>query len=145
VPADFEAVLDLATQLAIHIESAPPPLTRQRFEKWYVGDGAPMRLLLAVRGTSLLGMIAWTLTHELYSAEARVYISDLAVDRAARGQGIGGSLMALVMAWARTRGAHKLGWEIWHKNLTAKKFYEDLGASLNEETLPYGLAIEDDA
>jgi GNAT superfamily N-acetyltransferase len=140
---DFDAVLGLASQLAVHIEAAPPPLTRRRFETWYVGDDAPMRLLLARRGTSVLGMIAWTLTHELYSAEARVYISDLAVDRTARGQGIGASMMALVMAWARSRGASKLGWEIWHKNLTAKTFYESLGASMDEETLPYGLALDD--
>ena len=101
-----------------------------------------MRLLLALRAGQVLGMISWTITHELYSAETRVYISDVSVDREARGQGIGTALMAEVECWARAHNASKLGWEVWHRNNDAKAFYERLGASVDREAIPYVLALE---
>jgi GNAT superfamily N-acetyltransferase len=140
---DFEAVLHLACQLAKHIESEAPPLTFAQFERYYIGPHALMRLSLAVYEGRVVGMISWTLTHELYSAHARVYISDVSVDHTARGQGIGTALMAEVAAWARANHAAKLGWEVWHRNLSAKAFYEQLGATIDHEAIPYVLAIED--
>jgi GNAT superfamily N-acetyltransferase len=144
---DFEAVLELASQLAIRIEADVPPLTPERFRETHIGDQAPMHLLLAVRAgqapgkEQILGMISWTLTHELYSADARVYISDLVVSGAARGQGVGTALMSQVKVWALSRGARKLGWEIWYRNFEAKTFYEKLGGQIDNEAIPYMLAL----
>ena len=101
-----------------------------------------MRLLLAIRENRVVGMISWTLTHELYSADARVCISDLSVDHSARGQGIGTALMAEVKSWARVHNVSKLGWEVWHRNFAAKAFYEQLGAMIDQEAIPYVLALE---
>lgn len=140
---DFAAVLELASQLANHIEAEAPPLTAAQFERYYVAPDAPMRLLVALYENRVVGMVSWTLTHELYSAEARVYISDVAVALAARGQGIGRAMMAEVTAWARTRNVSKLGWEVWHRNSSAKAFYERLGASIDQEAIPYVLALKD--
>ena len=140
--ADFAAVVELACQLANHIEAEIPPLTAAQFERYYVTPDAPMRLLLAVDENRVVGMISWTLTHELYSADTRVYISDLSVDRAARGQGIGKALLAEVVTWARAQGAPKLGWEVWHRNFSAKAFYERLGAFIDQEAVPYVLELK---
>ena len=141
--ADFEAVLQLACQLASHIEAEAPPLTFAKFETYYLSPHAPMRLLLAVRNSRVVGLISWTLTHELYSADARVYISDVSVDHAARGQGIGEALMAEVKTWASARNVSKLGWEVWYRNFAAKAFYERLAASIDQEAIPYVMALED--
>jgi GNAT superfamily N-acetyltransferase len=141
--ADFKAVLDLACQLANQIEEHAPPLTAAQFESNFVSSNSPMRLLLAVHDHRVVGMISWTLTHELYSAHTRVYISDVSVDRAARGQGVGAALMAEVRAWARANNASKLAWEVWHRNFAAKAFYERLGASIDEEAISYVLQLED--
>jgi hypothetical protein len=46
--SDFEAVLDLAYQLASHIEAPVPPLTIAQFGTYYVNPHAPMHLLLAL-------------------------------------------------------------------------------------------------
>ncbi len=140
---DFAAVLDLASQLASHIEAELPPLTVAQFEKYYVNPDAPMRLLLAVEDRRVVGLISWALTHELYSADTRVYISDVSVDHAARGRGIGAALMAEVVAWARAHNASKLGWEVWQRNFTAKAFYERMGASIDGEAIPDILALKD--
>jgi ribosomal protein S18 acetylase RimI-like enzyme len=144
VAEDFAAVLELASQLATQIEAPAPPLTAAQFETYYVSRSAPMRLLLAVKDSRVVGMISWTLTHELYSADTRVYISDVSIDRAARGQGIGAALMAQVIVWARAHNASKLGWEVWHRNFAAKAFYERLGASVDEEAIPFVLALRDE-
>ena len=143
VAADFAAVLDLACQLASQIEAEAPHLTPAQFEQHFTRPHAPMRLLLALREGRILGMISWTITHELYSAETRVYISDVSVDRSSRGQGIGTALMAEVECWARAHNASKLSWEVWHRNFNAKAFYERLGASVDSEAIPYVLALGD--
>lgn len=140
---DFEVVRGLAGQLAAHIEAPLPPLALERYLAFYVDEGAPMHLLLAQRGHRVLGMIAWVLTHELYSADARVYISDLAVDSSVRGEGIGAALMAEVKAWARTNGAQKLAWDVWYRNFTAKTFYKRLGGLVDDEAIAYLMAIGD--
>ena len=103
-----------------------------------------MRLLLAILDSRIVGLISWTLTHELYSADTRVYISDVSVDQAARAQGIGAALMTEVKAWARAHNASKLGSEVWHRNLAAKAFYERLGASIDQEVIPYVLLLRDE-
>jgi ribosomal protein S18 acetylase RimI-like enzyme len=139
---DFAAVLRLARQLAEQIEAKAPPLTGAQFERYYLGPHAPMRLLLAVYENRVVGMISWTLMHELYSADTRVYISDVSVEHGARGQGIGTALMAELEAWARAHNASKLGWEVWHRNLPAKAFYDRIGASIDQEAIPYVLALE---
>jgi GNAT superfamily N-acetyltransferase len=143
--SDFEAVLDLAAQLAISIEEKVPPLTAAQFETYYVNPGAPMHLLLAVRDGGVVGMISWTLMHELYSADTRVYISDVSVNRSARGQGVGAALMAEVSTWARRHNASKMGWEVWHRNFRAMTFYERLGASINKESVPYVLEFKEES
>jgi GNAT superfamily N-acetyltransferase len=143
--SDFEAVLDLAGQLASSIEEEVPPLTAAQFERYYVNPDAPMHLLLAVRDGEVVGMISWTLMHELYSADTRVYISDVSVDRCARGEGVGAGLMAQVSAWARSHDALKLGWEVWRRNLGGKAFYEKLGAAINEESIPYVLELKEES
>jgi ribosomal protein S18 acetylase RimI-like enzyme len=140
---DFSDVLELACQLARQIEAPLPLLTAAQFEAHYTSLDAPMRLLVALRENQVVGMISWTITHELYSAEARVYISDVSVHHAFRGEGIGTALMAEVETWARAHNASKLAWEVWHRNFAAKRFYEGLGASHDEEALPYILVLKD--
>ena len=143
--ADFGAVLELASQLAREIECEPPPLTAAELEAYYVGPHAPMHLLLAIENGQIVGMIAWTLTHELYSADTRVYISDVSVDQSARGKGIGAALMNEVTIWARARNASKLSWEVWYRNFAAKTFYQRLGASIDDEAVSFVMALNDES
>src|SRR5689334_12663733 len=140
---DFTAVRSLAEQLALHIEAPLPPLTLERFLSFYVNADAPMHLVLGLRGDRVLGMIAWVLTHELYSADACVYISDDVVHAAERGQGIGRALMAQAKAWGRAHGAQKLAWDVWESNFKARAFYERLGAVINREAITHVLTLAD--
>jgi ribosomal protein S18 acetylase RimI-like enzyme len=51
--------------------------------------------------------------------------------------------MTEVKAWARAHNGSKLGWEVWHRNVAAKAFYERLGASIDHEAIPYVLTLKD--
>jgi GNAT superfamily N-acetyltransferase len=139
---DFAAVRGLAEALASHIEAPPPPLTLERYLAFYVRDHAPMHLVLALRENRVVGMIAWVLTHELYSARACVYVSDIAVHVEARGQGVGKALMAQAKAWGRAHGAGKLAWDVWDRNVTARKFYQRLGAVIDSEAIGHVLTLD---
>jgi ribosomal protein S18 acetylase RimI-like enzyme len=138
---DFDAVRGLAEALAAHIEEPPPPLTLERYLEFYVRDHAPLNLFLALRDDRVVGMIAWILTHELYSANAGLYISDIAVHADARGEGVGTALMAQAKAWGRAHGVAKLGWDVWKNNTTAMKFYQRLGAVVDTEAVPHLLKL----
>jgi ribosomal protein S18 acetylase RimI-like enzyme len=138
---DFAAVVSLACQLAAHIAAETPPLTFELFQAHYLRPDATMRLLLAIGQDRVVGMISWTVTHELYSAGRRVYISDLAVDLSARGLGVGAALMKEVVAWATAHDVEKLGWDVWRHNETAKAFYKSVGGHVDEEALPYVLNL----
>lgn len=138
---DFDAVCGLAEALATHLQEPPPPLTLERYLAFYVGEHAPLHLYLALHESRVVGMIAWILTHELYSAQAGVYISDIAVHADARGEGVGTALMMQAKAWARANGAAKLGWDVWRHNATAMKFYEGLGAAIDPDAVPHLLRL----
>lgn len=138
---DFDAVRGLAEALAAHIEEPPPPLTLERYLDFYVRDHAPVNLFLALQDDRVVGMIAWILTHELYSADAGLYISDIAVHADARGEGVGTALMAHARTWGRAHGVAKLGWDVWKNNTTAMKFYQRLGAVVDTEAVPHLLKL----
>lgn len=138
---DFAAVRALAEALATHIEEPAPPLTPERYHAFYIRDDAPMHLYLAQRSDHVVGLIAWVLTHELYSAGACVFISDIAVCSDERGQGIGTALMAHAQDWARAHDAKKLGWDVWKRNATALNFYQRIGATVDTEAVAHVLTL----
>jgi len=65
--------------------------------------------------------------HPVLLSRRFLYIDDLCVDEAMRGQGIGAALMEAVRALARERGIEKLELNVWECNEGAVKFYERLG------------------
>jgi GNAT superfamily N-acetyltransferase len=139
--SDFEAIVDLSAQLARHIEEEQRPLTTAGFSASYVGPEAPMKLLLAERGGKVVGLASWTVVDELFSGGAAIFLSDLVVDRGARGEGVGHALMEELKDWARAAGVRKLGWDVWRANASAIAFYERLGAGPDREAVPYRLML----
>ncbi|WP_161497215.1 GNAT family N-acetyltransferase [Bradyrhizobium nitroreducens] len=139
--SDYAAVRSLAETLAAHIEEPPPPLTLDRYVAFYVREHAPMHLFVALLEDRVVGMIAWILTHELYSAQAGLYISDIAVHADARRKGVGKALMMKAKEWASGQGVTKLGWDVWKHNASAMQFYQRLGAAPDTEAVPHLLLL----
>lgn len=56
-----------------------------------------------------------------------LYIDDLCVDEAKRGQGIGRALYDHVVCFARENGCYNLTLNVWADNVSALGFYESIG------------------
>ena len=56
-----------------------------------------------------------------------LYIDDICVDEAARGQHVGSSLYKHVLAYARENGFYNVTLNVWSCNENAMKFYEACG------------------
>ena len=56
-----------------------------------------------------------------------LYIDDLCVDEACRGQHIGRALYEVVLAYAREHGCYNVTLNVWSGNDNAQRFYESCG------------------
>ena len=65
-----------------------------------------------------------------------LYIDDICVDEAARGQGVGRMLFERIRDYARELGAYNVTLNVWSCNPGARAFYEKLGL------VPYQTGME---
>jgi ribosomal protein S18 acetylase RimI-like enzyme len=72
---------------------------------------------------------------DYFNSEKVGYISDLAVDSAFEGQGVGRILLDKAEDWARAEGCHLLSLYVFSNNSHARRIYEKLG--FNEEVTKY--------
>lgn len=56
-----------------------------------------------------------------------LYVDDICVDEAVRGQGVGKQLYEHVVAYARSQGFYNVTLNVWACNPSAVKFYEAMG------------------
>lgn len=61
-----------------------------------------------------------------------LYIDDLCVDEAARGQHVGTQLYDYVLAFARRHGYYNVTLNVWADNENAVKFYEKVGLKIQK-------------
>lgn len=76
-------------------------------------------------------VVGYLLHHPGYDTDAAcrlLFVADLFVTQSARGRGAGAALMRAARALATTRGAKQLVWTVYRRNVTARRFYEQLGA-----------------
>ena len=60
-----------------------------------------------------------------------LYLEDLVVAEAHRGNGLGKMLLDALVKEAKANGANRVGWQVLDWNEPAIKFYESLGSSLD--------------
>ena len=65
--------------------------------------------------------------HNVLADITSLYIDDLCVDEAARGQKIGKALYEYVLDFARANGCYNVTLNVWSCNQSAMKFYEKCG------------------
>jgi len=68
-----------------------------------------------------------------------LWVDDLCVDQAARGQGIGEVLMHSAAELARARGLNKIELNVWECNEGAMRFYERLGYTAQKRGMEIAL------
>jgi GNAT superfamily N-acetyltransferase len=114
--AEYERLLDevTATELALHDSLFGTPCYAEALIAWS-GDAAA-------------GFALYFHNYSTFLAKPGIYLEDLFVRPAFRGQGIGKALLAEVAQIAKQRGCGRLEWSVLNWNEPAIRFYRSLGA-----------------
>lgn len=73
---------------------------------------------------------------QLMTERKTLYIDDICVDEAVRGQGVGQALYARIVEYARETGCYNITLNVWTCNPGAMRFYEKMGLA------PYRVSME---
>ena len=108
------------------------------------GERPAAEALIAERASSagapeVVGYALFFPTFSSFLASSGVWLEDLFVRPAARGQGVGRALLAAVAARVRERGGERLEWAALDWNELALGFYRRLGAETMEEWITHRL------
>ncbi len=123
--------------LMIHHEGRPD-LFKSGVEKYtndelleIIHDDKKPVFVAADEGSNVLGyafcMFQQHLEDNILKDIKTLYIDDLCVEEAARGQHIGRQLYEYVLAFARGEGCYNVTLNVWACNSGAKEFYEKCG------------------
>lgn len=138
---DADQLSALARQLATSEGGMPERISPEWIREHMLRPDGPVRVLVAEREDRLCGYLAWSPIVETIFASAGAYVSDLVVDAAQRGHGIGRQLLAMAAADARKRGLEHL-WLVTGKgNLSADRFYRRI-ANIRQESVGFAFADE---
>ena len=125
-PADTLTVVAMAASLAESVRDPPPQLTAETLlravaEGWCEGFVAELRHNLA--GYALVSR-----SFEAHTGSRRLWLGDLYVEPSARRCGVGRTLIAVVARHALELECDALYWELWRPNVTAARFFSEVGA-----------------
>ena len=84
--------------------------------------------LIAERGGQALAYALYAFDYSTDTGSRTVFLHDLFVRSACRGEGIGEALMERLREICKAAGATSMNWLVWHTNELAIRFYERMGA-----------------
>ena len=150
-PRDVSALLELFGELAEY-EHLTHELraTEQGLEEALFGRRPVAEALIAERdavsgGSEILGYALFFPTFSSFLTSTGVWLEDLFVRPAHRGEGVGRALLAAVAARAREQGGERLEWAALDWNELALGFYRRIGATTMDEWITHrldGAALE---
>ncbi len=85
------------------------------------------------------GFALWFLTHSTWTGRPSLYLEDLFVDDAARGQGIARALFRRLAREAKARDCARIDWAVLDWNVDAMAFYRRMGAARQTGWQPWRL------
>ena len=135
---DIERVLELLVQVdMVHHEGRPDlfkgPATKYNAKELAVifeNEKTPVFVCVNDRG-EIMGhafcMHKQVVGDSVLTDVKTLYIDDICVDEACRGEGVGKALYEHVLAYARQHGFYNVTLNVWSCNPGAMKFYERMG------------------
>ncbi len=131
-PEDAAEIERLYAQSAAYLRALGDTTDFQFNAQVYLRDGFGERPafagIVAVLDSQLAGYLFYTFGYDTDRALRYLYVIDLLVDQAVRGQGIGKALMDHAAGICRDQGGAELAWAVYAKNELALDFYRKLGA-----------------
>ena len=102
--------------------------TASKLDQFGFGSTPLFSSLIAEKDDNPIGYTIYNMGVWADSFEGIIFLSDLYVRQAWRGQGVGQQLMHHLAAVGKAQGCEKVMWTVWTRNEYAKRFYEKLGA-----------------
>ena len=123
-----EAMGRLRQQLSARHDGSP--IVRETIEELI--ESPYHDIIMAIDDEKLVGMAIVSIV--MTTLDRNVYLEDLVVDEAYRGQGIGGQLFAAVKDWGRQKGCRRLEFTSSNRDgkAGARNFYEKQGAEVRD-------------
>lgn len=139
--ADIPKLIDLLEQVLLVHHKVRPDLFQEKGVKYteselaelIADDSRPIFVYEDESGTVLGHM--FTVIEESHApkvAHKTLFIDDLCVDEAARGQKIGEQLYRFALQYAKEIGCYNLTLNVWSANKSAVRFYERQGLTPQE-------------
>lgn len=94
-----------------------------------------MHALVAESSEQVVGFAHYSFTYSSWGSGPNLFLEDLFVAQAARGQGVGKALIEALDKPARAKGSEKIYWETHKDNLVAQSLYT--GVSARSEFVTY--------
>jgi GNAT superfamily N-acetyltransferase len=128
-PADVPAILACIRGLAEYERLAHQCVaTEEALRETLFGASPAAEVVLAVHGEETAGFALWFRSYSTFLAQPGIYLEDLFVLPAHRGQGLGRRLLAHLAGTAIERGYGRVEWAVLDWNVDAIRFYDSLGA-----------------
>jgi len=141
--ADVPVILGFIEQLADYerlrheVEATAPAI-----EKTLFGTHPAAEVLIASQGGADVGFALYFQTYSTFLARPGIHLEDLFVVPAARGQGVGRTLLQVLATIAEARNCGRLEWAVLTWNEPAIRIYRQLGAFPLDEWQTYRLDRE---
>lgn len=146
VEGDIPAIMNLLVQVDMVHHLGRPDLFKGPTTKYTESDLArilksddlPVFVCVDEHGR-VLGHGFCVMEHyggQLMTERDTLYIDDICVDEAARGQHVGEAIYRHIVDYARSKGCYNITLNVWTLNPGAMKFYEKMGLT------PYRVSME---
>ena len=139
-PEDAEIILGFIRELAIYEkEPAAVVATEEDIVKNLFNPETPTQGLICVSQGEPVGFAVYFLSFSTWLGRDGIFLEDLYVSPAHRGEGHGRGLLQYLARIAVKRGCGRFEWNVLDWNEPAIKFYESLGARPQSEWVGYRL------
>lgn len=129
--ADTPALLALIHELAAYEQlSHRVQATAERLAAHLFGPQPRAEAVLATHGEQAVAFALFFHTYSTFLARPGLWLEDLYVQPAHRGQGVGRALLRHVAQLAAQRGCGRLEWSVLDWNAPAQAFYRRMGAEV---------------
>jgi GNAT superfamily N-acetyltransferase len=133
-PGDVPAIVGLIRELAgfeklTHLVEVTP----QSLHPHLFGERPAAESVVAERDGQVIGFALFFTNFSTFLGKPGLYLEDLYVQPAHRGNGVGRALLTHLAALANARGYGRFEWSVLDWNVDAIRLYENMGATLLPE------------
>jgi len=140
----WREMMDFHARVEPRFRPLPLPAGEQAWEKHLresVWGDKDWRVFVAEAEGELIGQIMGVVRDQVpvFEPERYGYVTDIVVDPAAQGSGVGQTLFEALKAWFRERGVSHLELQVAYNNPVSQAFWRAMGCTDYMDTLWYDL------